>query len=336
MIIKAISKIVEGTDLSKNEMIGIMTEILKGEATDAQISAFITALRLKGETVDEIAGAVQVMRKMATKVNTNAENIVDTCGTGGDSTNTFNISTTSAFVAAGAGVTVAKHGNRSVSSQSGSADVLKALGINTDIEVKKVEQCLNEIGIGFLFAPKLHGTMKHAIGPRREIKIRTVFNILGPLSNPAGAKNQVIGVYDSNLTATLAKVLKDTGSDHVFVVHGKDGMDEITLTTNTSVAELKNGVVKEYEFNPRNYGLSLCKPEDLLGGNPEKNADITKCILSGIKGPKRDIVLINAAAAIIVSKKADDFFEAISLAEDSINSGEAYQKLEKLIKFTHA
>ena len=336
MIIKAISKIVEGTDLSKNEMIGIMTEILKGEATDAQISAFITALRLKGETVDEIAGAVQVMRKMATKVNTNAENIVDTCGTGGDSTNTFNISTTSAFVAAGAGVTVAKHGNRSVSSQSGSADVLKALGINIDIEVKKVEQCLNEIGIGFLFAPKLHGTMKHAIGPRREIKIRTVFNILGPLSNPAGAKNQVIGVYDSNLTAALAKVLKDTGSDHVFVVHGKDGMDEITLTTNTSVAELKNGVVKEYEFNPRNYGLSLCKPEDLLGGNPEKNADITKYILSGIKGPKRDIVLINAAAAIIVSKKADDFFEAISLAEDSINSGEAYQKLEKLIKFTHA
>ena len=334
MIIEAISKIVDGNDLSKDEMIGVMTEIFRGEATNSQIAAFLTALRLKGESVEEISGAVQVMRKMATKVNTSAENVVDTCGTGGDSANTFNISTTAAFVAAGAGVTVAKHGNRSVSSQSGSADVLKALGVNIDIDEKKIEQCLNKIGIGFLFAPKLHGAMKYAIGPRREIKIRTIFNILGPLSNPAGAKNQVIGVYDSKLTGTLAKVLKDIGSDHVFVVHGKDGMDEITLTSKTSVAELKNGIVKEYELNPVDYGLNLCNPKDLTGGNPEKNADITKYILAGIKGPKRDIVILNAAAAIMVSKKTDDFSEAISLAEKSIDSGEAYQKLENLIKVT--
>ena len=334
MIIEAISKIVDGIDLSKNEMIDVMTEILKGEVTDAQIAAFITSLRIKGETVEEIAGAVQVMRKMATKVNTRAENVVDTCGTGGDAANTFNISTTAAFVAAGAGATVAKHGNRSVSSRSGSADVLKTLGVNIDIDEKKIERCLNEIGIGFLFAPRLHGAMKHAIGPRREIKIRTIFNILGPLSNPAGTKNQLIGVYDSKLTGTLARVLQDIGSDHIFVVHGKDGMDEMTLTTNTSVAELKNGTIKEYEFNPKDYGLVLCKTEDLQGASPEENAEITKSILSGARGPKRDIVLLNAAAAIIVSKKADDFPKAISLAEESIDSGAACQKLEKLIKLT--
>ncbi len=335
MIINAISKIIEGTDLSKDEMISVMYQILEGKATDAQIASFITALRYKGETVEEISGAVQVMHKMATKVKTQASDLVDTCGTGGDNANTFNISTTAAFIASGAGVAVAKHGNKSVSSQSGSADVLKALGVNIDIDEKKVEQCLNEIGIGFLFAPKLHGAMKYAIGPRREIKIRTIFNILGPLSNPANAKNQIIGVYDSKLTGTLAKVLKDIGSDHVFVVHGKDGMDEITLTTKTIVAELKNGIIKEYEFDPQDYGLSLCRPEDLNGGGPEQNADITTSILSGTKGPKRNIALLNAAAAIMVSKKADDFSKALSLAEDSINSGKAHQKLEKLIKLTN-
>lgn len=334
MIIKAISKIIEGINLSKDEMISVMSQIFKGEATNSQIASFITALRIKGETVPEIAGAVQVMREMATKVNTRAKNLVDTCGTGGDQANTFNISTTAAFIAAGAGVPVAKHGNRSVSSQSGSADVLKALGVNIEIDVKKVEQCLDEIGIGFLFAPGLHGAMKYAIGPRREIKIRTIFNILGPLTNPAGAKNQIIGVYGPKLTGTLARVLKDTGSEHVFVVHGNDGMDEITLTTKTSVAELKNGVVKEYEFDPQDYGLSLCQPEDLKGGSPEENADITKSILSGAKGPKRDIALLNAAAAIIVSKKAVDFPSALSLAANSIDSGKASQKLEKMIKLT--
>lgn len=336
MIIEAISKIVEGINLSKDEMVGVMTEILKGEATNAQIASFITALRIKGEKVDEIAGAVQVMRKMATKISTGVENIVDTCGTGGDAANTFNISTTAAFVAAGAGVAVAKHGNRSVSSQSGSADVLKSLGVNIDVDEKKVEQCINNIGIGFLFAPRFHNAMKYAIGPRREIKIRTIFNILGPLSNPACTKNQIVGVYDAKLTGTLVRVLKDTGSEHVFVVHGKDGMDEITLTANTSVAELKNGAIKEYEFNPLDYGLTLCEPEELQGGNPDENAEITKSILSGTKGPKRDIVLLNAAAAIIVSKKADNFSEAISLAEESIDSGKANQKLEELIKLTQA
>jgi anthranilate phosphoribosyltransferase len=336
MIINSISKLVEGINLTKDEMIDVMSQILKGEATNSQIAAFVTALRLKGETVDEISGAVQVMRKMATKINTRAENIVDTCGTGGDASNTFNISTTAAFVAAGAGVTIAKHGNRSVSSQSGSADVLKALGVNIDTENTKVEECLNEIGIGFLFAPRLHGAMKHAIGPRREIKIRTIFNILGPLTNPSEAKNQIIGVYDSELAYTLARVLKDMGSEHVFVVHGKDGMDEITLVSNTVVAELKNGVLKEYELNPRHYGLNLCKPEDLQGGNPDQNAAITTSILLGGKGPKRDIVLLNAAAAIIVSKRASNFHEALPLAEKSIDSGKAYQKLENLIKLTQA
>ncbi len=334
MIIKAISKIIEGFDLSKREMVDVMSQILNGQASDAQIAGFMTALRLKGETVEEIAGAVQVMRDKATKINAKTENIVDTCGTGGDGAKTFNISTTAAFIAAGAGVTVAKHGNRSVSSQSGSADVLKALGVNIDVEERKVEQCLNEIGIGFLFAPKLHGAMKHAIGPRREIKIRTIFNILGPLSNPAGAKNQVIGVYDPKLTGVLANVLKDLGSKHVMVVHGKDGMDEITLTTTTSISELKNNVIKEYYFNPRDYGLALCKPADLLGGDPKENAKITTSILLGVKGPQRDIALLNAAAAIMVAQKADSFPLALSLAEESIDSGDAYQKLEKLIKLT--
>ena len=334
MIIKAISKIIEGFDLSKREMVDVMSQILNGQASDAQIAAFMTALRLKGETVEEIAGAAQVMRDKARKISAKTENIVDTCGTGGDGAKTFNISTTAAFIAAGAGVTVAKHGNRSVSSQSGSADVLKALGVNIDVEERKVEQCLNEIGIGFLFAPKLHGAMKHAIGPRREIKIRTIFNILGPLSNPAGAKNQVIGVYDPKLTGVLANVLKDMGSKHVMVVHGKDGMDEITLTTTTSISELKNNVIKEYYFNPRDYGLALCKPADLLGGDPKENAIITTSILLGVKGPQRDIALLNAAAAIIVAQKAENFPLALSLAEESIDSGAAYRKLEKLIKLT--
>jgi anthranilate phosphoribosyltransferase len=334
MIIDAIAKIIEGFDLSKNEMVDVMSQILNGQASDAQISAFMTALRLKGETVEEIAGAAQVMRDKATKINAKTENIVDTCGTGGDGTKTFNISTTAAFITAGAGVTVAKHGNRSVSSQSGSADVLKALGVNIDVEERMVEQCLNEIGIGFLFAPKLHGAMKYAIGPRREIRIRTIFNILGPLSNPAGAKNQVIGVYDPKLTGVLANVLKDMGSKHVMVVHGKDGMDEITLTTTTSISELKNNVIKEYYFNPRDYGLDLCKPADLLGGDSEENAKITTSILLGVKGPQRNIALLNAAAAIMVGQKADNFPSALSLAEESIDSGEAYKKLEKLIKLT--
>jgi len=334
MIIDAISKIIEGFDLSKREMVDVMSQILNGQASDAQIAAFMTALRLKGETVEEIAGAAQVMRDKARKISAKTENIVDTCGTGGDGAKTFNISTTAAFIAAGAGVTVAKHGNRSVSSQSGSADVLKALGVNIDVEERKVEQCLNEIGIGFLFAPKLHGAMKHAIGPRREIKIRTIFNILGPLSNPAGAKNQLIGVYDPKLTGVLANVLKDMGSKHVMVVHGKDGMDEITLTTTTSISELKNNVIKEYYFNPRDYGLALCKPADLLGGDSEENAKITTSILLGVKGPQRDIALLNAAAAIMVAQKADSFPLALSLAEESIDSGAAYRKLEKLIKLT--
>jgi len=334
MIIDAISKIIEGFDLSKREMVDVMSQILNGQASDAQIAAFMTALRLKGETVEEIAGAAQVMRDKARKISAKTENIVDTCGTGGDGAKTFNISTTAAFIAAGAGVTVAKHGNRSVSSQSGSADVLKALGVNIDVEERKVEQCLNEIGIGFLFAPKLHGAMKHAIGPRREIKIRTIFNILGPLSNPAGAKNQVIGVYDPKLTGVLANVLKDMGSKHVMVVHGKDGMDEITLTTTTSISELKNNVIKEYYFNPQDYGLALCKPADLLGGDPKENAIITTSILLGVKGPQRDIAQLNAAAAIIVAQKAENFPLALSLAEESIDSGAAYRKLEKLIKLT--
>ena len=335
MIREAISKVVNGEDLTESEAIETMNEIMSGEATPAQIASFITALRLKGETIEEITGCARVMREKATKIETNQPLLVDTCGTGGDGAHTFNISTTAAFVVAGAHIPVAKHGNRSVSSRSGSADVLKTLGVNIEVEPEVVGRCIDEIGIGFLFAPRLHGAMKYAIGPRREIGIRTIFNILGPLTNPAGAQAQVLGVYDKNLTQPLAQVLRNLGSKHVFVVHGEDGLDEITTTTNTYISELVDGEVRSYTLNPTELGVLTAEPQDLAGGTPEENAAMTLAILEGEPGPKRNIVLLNAAAAIVSGGKADNLRDGIALAEEVLDSGKALEKLAALKAMTN-
>lgn len=331
MIKEAISILIEKIDLSEAEMAEAMREIMEGKATDAQIGAFLTALRLKGETIDEITGAAKVMREKALSIKAPA-GTVDTCGTGGDMAHTFNISTTAALVVSGAGIPVAKHGNRSVSSKSGSADVLQALGVNIELPPEKIEKSLIEVGFGFLFAPFFHGAMKYALGPRREIGIRTVFNILGPLTNPAGAKYQVLGVYSSDLTETMAKVLGNLGCIHAFVVHGEDGLDEITITGKTKVSELKGGKVENYFIEPSDFGIKTGSIEDLLGGESKENAEITINILKGEKGPKRDIVLLNASAAIVASGKAKDLKEGIAIAERSIDSGAALRKLEGIKK----
>jgi anthranilate phosphoribosyltransferase len=332
MIKEAISKVVSGESLSKEEASNTMNEIMSGEATPAQIACFLTALRLKGETIDEITGCATIMREKVTRIQTNTEILVDTCGTGGDVSHTFNISTIAALVAAGAGVRIAKHGNRAVSSQCGSADVLKALGVNTEADADKVARCIDEAGIGFLFAPMLHPAMKYAIGPRREIGIRTIFNILGPLTNPAGAKSQVLGVYDVGLTEPLAHVLKNLGSRHVFVVHGADGLDEITTTDKTFVTELKDGEVRSFVINPEDFDVTRANKADLIGGTVEENAKIALDILQGEKGAKRDVVLLNASAAIVTGGLASDFAEGIRLASESIDSGKAMKKLKTLIE----
>ena len=330
MIREAISKVVDGADLSQEEAAATMNEIMSGEATPAQIACFITALRIKGETVDEITGCAKVMREKVTRIESQADLLVDTCGTGGDGAHTFNISTTAALVAAGAGLHIAKHGNRSVSSRSGSADVLKALGVNIEADAATVGRCIDEVGIGFLFAPALHPAMKYAIGPRREIGIRTIFNILGPLTNPAGATVQVLGVYAPELTETLANVLKNLGSDHVFVVHGADGLDEITITDKTHVSQLADGQVRSFTIDPEDFGISRSDISSLVGGTAEENAQMTLDILKGEKGPKRDIVLLNSAAAIMAGGKAANLVEGIQLAAESIDSGKALGKLELL------
>lgn len=332
MIKEAIGKVIDKQDLTEQEMVDVFNEIMSGGASDAQIGAFLVALRLKGETIEEIIGAAKVMREKALKIKTpKGATVVDTCGTGGDASGTFNISTTAAFIAAGAGLTVAKHGNRAVSSKAGSADVLKALGVNIEAEQAIVEECLDKCQIGFLFAPLMHNAMKYAIGPRREIGVRTIFNILGPLCNPAGADNQIMGVYDDSLTEPLANVLGGLGAKHVLVVHGHDGLDEITLTATTQVSELKNGKVSTYTLDPRDLGFSLCKPEDLKGGDAQTNAEITTKILEGEeKGPKRNISVLNAAAAILVGGMAKDLKEGVELAGKSLDSGKAAMKLEKL------
>ncbi|MBE9504161.1 MAG: anthranilate phosphoribosyltransferase [Proteobacteria bacterium] len=335
MIQKAISAVVEGRNLTEDKMVQVMEEIMTGGASDAQIGSFITALRMKGETVEEITGAAKVMREKALHIDAGEGTIVDTCGTGGDKSGTFNISTTAAFIVAGTGVKVAKHGNRSVSSKSGSADVLKSLGVNIESDVETVETCIKEIGIGFLFAPLLHGAMKYAIGPRREIAIRTIFNILGPLTNPAGAQCQVMGVYDEALTEPLAQVLGNMGSRHAMVVHGMDGLDEITLTTKSKISEVKGGEVKTYTFVPEEYGLTRCNIDDLKGGDAEENATITLKILKGEKGPKRDISLLNAAAAIVVGGKAADLKEGLVKAAEVVDSGAALEKLARLKEITN-
>ena len=329
MIKLAIRKLVEKKDLDEIEAKATMNIIMEGKATNAQIAAFLIALRMKNETVTEITEFAKVMRKKATKINAGS-NLVDTCGTGGDCSGTFNISTAAAFVAAGAGVKIAKHGNRSVSSNSGSADVIEKLGVNIDITPKKMAECIEKANIGFLFALLLHGAMKYAVPVRKELGVRTVFNVLGPLTNPAGAEAQVLGVFDSNLTESLANVLKNLGTKRAFVVHGNDGLDEITTTTTTRISELNNDVVKTYDFNPGEYGIRKANLEEIKCDSSEESAEIIISVLDGKKGAARDIVVLNAAAAIAASGKVDSIKDAISLAEESIDSGKAKQALEKL------
>lgn len=336
MIKEAIDKAVKKQDLREAEMMQAMEEIMEGVATPAQIGAFITALRMKGETVEEVTGAARIMRQKATRVNACATTILDTCGTGGDSLNTFNISTTTAFVVASAGIVVAKHGNRAVSSGCGSADVLEALGVNISADQDIVEECVQQIGIGFLFAPKLHGAMKYAIGPRREIGIRTIFNMLGPLTNPAGATAQLLGVYDAKLTEMFADVLKNMGTKRAFVVHGMDGLDEVTLSRETRVTQLKDGIVKTYNINPVDYFGKTYPLEDIRGGDPQKNAQIIRDVLSGKNGACRNIVLLNAALAIIAGEKAGDIKEGIKVAADCIDSGAAVKRLQALIEMSNS
>ncbi|MDW7644199.1 MAG: anthranilate phosphoribosyltransferase [Desulfuromonadales bacterium] len=346
MIKMAIAKVVEHQDLTMGEMVDVMDQIMSGGATPAQIGSFITALRMKGETVDEITGAAKVMRERATPIrvgrnvldidrddiNIDQETILDVVGTGGDCTNTFNISTTVSFVVSACGVKVAKHGNRSVSSACGSADVLEALGVNLDVTPDVVERCVNEIGVGFLFAPALHGAMKHAIGPRKEIGIRTIFNILGPLTNPAKADCQVMGVYREDMVETLGWVLHKLGCRRGFVVHGLDGMDEITLTDATVVATVDESGVQVKRITPEEFGLTRCTMEDLRGGNAQGNAKIVRAVLSGEKGPKRDIVLLNAAYALCAAGKVETPADGLAMAAAAIDSRQALQKLDKLVK----
>ncbi|MDR4462519.1 MAG: anthranilate phosphoribosyltransferase [Nitrospirales bacterium] len=329
-----IAKLVEGLDLSEHEAEEAMQEIMQGGATEAQIAAYLMGLRMKGETIDEITGSVRAMRERSLRIPITDPQVVDTCGTGGDKSHTFNISTASAFVVAGGGMTVAKHGNRSVSSQSGSADVLAALGVHIELSPEKVADCINEIGIGFLFAPLYHGAMKHCAKPRTELGIRTLMNIMGPLANPARATIQILGVYDHALSEKLAQVLLRLGTQHCFVLHGMDGLDEISLTSRTGIAEGKKGRVLSYSIGPEDFGLQPVSPKELLGGNPEDNAQIIRDIFRGRKGPKRDIVLMNAAPAFIACQKASTLKEGFEEAGRVVDNGAAFEKLDKLISLT--
>jgi len=336
MIKKAIAKVVERIDLEEDEMSEVVEMMMEGEATPGQISAFLVALRMKGESVAEITGAAKVMLDKATKIESSREVIVDLCGTGGDRQGTFNVSTAAAFVVAGSGVPVAKHGNRSVSSYVGSADVLEALGVNINHSIEVARKCLDEAGIVFLFAPLYHPAMKNVAGPRKEIGVRTVFNILGPIVNPAGVRHQVVGVYSEVLLDPVVKVLRNLGHKSAMVVHGSDSMDEITVTGKTVVAELRDGMVKKYQFDPADIGIKKWSINDLKGGRTAKeNARIFMSILKGEeKEAKRDIVLINAAAAIYVSETSPDIMEALERAVDSLESGKALSKFEELARIT--
>jgi len=336
MIREALAKVVNRQNLTEPVMMEVMEEVMDGKATSAQIAAFITALRIKGETVEEVTGAARIMRRKATRIDARSPVIVDTCGTGGDGRNTFNISTTAAFVVAAAGLTVAKHGNRAVSSGCGSADVLEALGVNIDAGPEIVEECIQQAGIGFLFAPRLHGAMKHAIGPRREIGIRTVFNMLGPLTNPAGATSQLIGVYDPGLTEMFAGALKNLGTKRAFVVHGADGLDEATVTGETRVSELNDGLVRTYNINPVEIFGETFPGEALAGGDAAVNAEITRGVLSGQDGPARKIVLLNAALAIVAGGRAETLRGGVAIAEECIDTGAAAKRLQALIEMTHS
>jgi len=332
---EAVTRVRDGVDLTEAEMVSVMNQIMEGQAEDSELAVFLTALTAKGESVSEIVGAVRVMRQKAEVLKVTSDNIVDTCGTGGDGGTTFNISTASAFVVAGAGITVAKHGNRAVSSRSGSADVLKCLGVNIEADKTVVETCIEQAGMGFLFAPLMHGAMKHAASVRKQLGVRTIFNLLGPLTNPANAHAQVIGVFDRKWVSPIAHVLQDLCCRHAFVVHGKDGLDEISLMDKTHVAELSKGEIREYTISPEDFGLQRCSPEQVRGGSPEENAEIIKAVLDGESGPKMDIVLLNASAAICAGGKAGSIKEGLEVAQKSIASGAAKEKLLKLCEVSH-
>jgi len=336
MIKEAISKIVEGNSLGEEEAGCVMGEIMGGRATPAQIASFLTALRMKGETVKEITGCAREMLKRVDSFNLKEDILVDTCGTGGDRSDTFNISTASAFVAAGAGLTVAKHGNRALSSQCGSADVLETLGVKLDLPKEKVKECLGKVGIGFLFAPLFHRAMKYALAPRQEMGIRTIFNILGPLTNPLGANVRLIGVYDPSLTETLAMVLKNLGVRGAFAVWGEDGLDEISIMGRTRITQLKDGLIETYYIEPEDFGIARSPLEEIKGGSREENALILQEVLEGEKGPKRDVVLLNSAACLVAAGLAGDLGEGIKIAENSIDSGGAKEKLDSLITFSNS
>jgi anthranilate phosphoribosyltransferase len=327
----AIKSVIQRQDLSSEDMTAVMQQIMTGQATPAQIGGFLVGLQMKGETITEITAAAKVMRSLATPVEISGDHVVDTCGTGGDGASTFNVSTASAFVVAAAGAKVAKHGNRSISSSSGSADVLEAAGINLDITPAQVKHCIDSIGVGFMFAQKHHGAMKFAIGPRREMGVRTIFNLLGPLTNPAQAKRQVLGVYDRQWVEPMAHVLKALGSEHVLVVHAADGLDEISIGSKSYVAELKNGDISCYTVCPEDFGLQRHDINVLAVSNAQESLSIIKEIFAGKMGPARDIVLLNAGAAIYAADLTTTLAEGIQLAETQINTGSAQQKFDALI-----
>ena len=333
-MIAAIRAVTERRDLTSDEMRDVMHAIMSGGATPAQIGGFLIGLRMKGETVDEITAAAQVMRELATRVDVHGAHVVDTCGTGGDGVHTFNISTASAFVAAAAGARVAKHGNRSVSSKSGSADVLEAAGVKLNITPAQVARCVNEVGVGFMFAPAHHGAMKHAIGPRREMGVRTLFNVLGPLTNPADAPNQVLGVFSDEWLMPLANVLSRLGSRHVLVVHAQDGMDEISIGAPTNIAELKDGQVSSYTVTPEQFGVQRGDIAALKSNDAQHSLTILRAVLNNVPGPARDIVMLNAGAAIYVAGLAETLQQGIRKADEVIASGAARARFDALISFT--
>ena len=332
----AIKAVTEKQDLSAEEMSATMRLIMTGEATPAQVGGFLIGLRMKGETIDEIAAAAAVMRELASKVDVDKEHLVDTCGTGGDASGSFNISTASAIVVAAAGGKVAKHGNRSISSKSGSADVLETAGVNLEISPQQVAECVNEIGVGFMFAPLHHSAMKHAIGPRREMAVRTIFNVLGPLTNPAGAPNQVLGVFSKDLVEPLAHVLKRLGSEHVLVVHAEDGLDEISIASPTYIAELNDGEVKTYTIQPEDFDLSRADLEQIRATDSAHSLEIIKSVFNNTDGPAKDIVCLNAGAAIYAAGLTASLAEGVKKAQQVIASGAVAEKLQQLITKTNA
>jgi len=333
-MLEALARTIAGANLTAAEAEATMGIIMSGEATDAQIAGLLVALRLKGESVDEIVGFARSMQKKSIHVKAESKTLIDVCGTGGDSRGTFNISTTVAFVAAGGGLSVAKHGNRSVSSRCGSADVLEALGVHLDLGADSVGRCIDEIGIGFLYAPHLHPAMKHAVGPRREMGIRTVFNVLGPLTNPARAQIQLLGVYDASLTERMAEVLRTLGCRSAFVVHGGGGLDELSTLGASRVSQLAEGSVETYDFDAASLGLKRAQLSELEGGDAEESAQILRDVLSGETGPKRDIVLLNAAAILVAAEQAEDWQEGLLRAAEIIDSGAALGCLDALISMT--